>query len=136
MKTYVKPEIKVLDTLAEGVFAASGDVGCYSVNAYIHQTPQDGRGDYRIQANGSHNASDGHHAGEQYLTLHFNMPVTYISSNGYKCIGSGTSTLKIYYNYHNNGNDNVGLGDVVVNAEAGLVLLESSLDCNHYCGQH
>ena len=50
-KTYSKPVVTIDIGLAEGVYAASG---CYTVSAYIHQKPETGRGDYRIQLNGQH----------------------------------------------------------------------------------
>ena len=53
MSKYVKPVISLDEGMAEGVYAASG---CYTASAYIHQTPENGRGDYRIQVNGKHNA--------------------------------------------------------------------------------
>ena len=53
MVKYSKPMVTVDQGLAEGVYAASG---CYTASAYIHQTPHTGRGDYRIQVNGKHNA--------------------------------------------------------------------------------
>ena len=43
MKEYMKPMLVTSDELAEGVYLASG---CYTASAYIHQTPQDGRGDF------------------------------------------------------------------------------------------
>ena len=46
MKKYSKPTIFVNDEDSEGVYAASG---CYSITVNIHQKPQNGRGDYRIQ---------------------------------------------------------------------------------------
>lgn len=51
MKKYSKPTIFVNDEDSEGVYAASG---CYSITVNIHQKPQNGRGDYRIQVNGIH----------------------------------------------------------------------------------
>lgn len=134
MKDYSKPIIVRNEELAEGVYAASGD--CYVVNAYIHQIPEYGRGDYRIQVNGVHNAADGHHSGEQVLTLVFNIPVTYKSSNGTLVGGDNTNAISIKYNYHNNQVDNIGLGDVIVEADAGLAVVGGNLSCNHDCGQH
>ena len=43
MREYMKPMLVTSDELAEGVYLASG-AGCYTASAYIHQTPQDGRG--------------------------------------------------------------------------------------------
>lgn len=88
MKNYEKPIVKLEEEKAEGVYMASGDSidgnnsgsGCYTVSAYIHQTPEIGREDYRIQVNAHHSAS--HNCNGQILTLNFNQPVTYQSSGG------------------------------------------------------
>lgn len=139
MKNYVKPVMLDNEEVFEGVYAASGagdGADCYTVTAYIHQTPETGRGDYRIQVNGVHAAANGHHSGEQVLTLSFNQPVEYSSSNGTLVSGSGTATINIKYNYHNNGNDNIGLGDVVVTSDDGLAITGAMLSCNYDCGQH
>lgn len=137
MDHYVKPAILANEEIAEGVYAASGEgADCYTVTAYIHQSPQEGRGDYRIQVNGVHAAEDGHHSGRQTLVLSFNQPVVYSWSNGTLADGDGTASISIDYAYHNNGNDNIGLGDVIVTADAGLAVTGSVLYCNHDCGQH
>lgn len=134
MKNYVKPVVLDNEEVFEGVYAASGN--CYTVTTSIHQDPQEGRIDYRIQVNGTHAADDGHHGGEQVLTLSFNMPVTYVSSNGTLVSGDGTSSIQIKYNYHNNAYDNIGLGDVVVSSSDGLGITGAVLSCNYDCGQH
>jgi hypothetical protein len=134
MRNYTKPIIVKNNEFAEGVYAASGE--CYSVNFQIHQKPEVGRGDYRIQVNGVHAATDGHHSGEQVLTINFNIPVIYKGSNGTLIGGDGTNTISIKYNYHNNQNDNIGLGDVIVESDAGLAVVGGNLSCNHDCGQH
>lgn len=139
MKNYEKPIALVNSGLAEGVFMASGANGgtdCYTVTTNIHQRPETGREDYRIQVNAVHAATDGHHSGHQVLTLSFNQPVKYVSSNGSIKSGDGTTSIKIEYAYHNNGGDNIGLGDVVVESGPGLSVTGSSLWCNHNCGQH
>lgn len=64
MANYSKPMVTVDQGLAESVYAASG---CYTASAYIHQTPQTGRGDYRIQVNGQHKAD--HKNDAQLLTI-------------------------------------------------------------------
>ena len=131
---YFKPIVICNEDLAEGIYAASGD--CYSVSGYVHQTQEEGRHDYRVQFDGVHAAADGHHSGEQVLTITFNMPVVYKSSAGNYVGGNGTNCIQIKYNYHNNGNDNIGLGDVVVEGDEGLAVAGASLSCNHCCGQH
>ena len=119
---YRKPIILTNDSLFEGVYAASG---CYTANAYIHQTPETGRGDYRIQVNGKHDAD--HTKETQWLHITFNMPVVYGSSQGSLDSGDGTNTLVIRYNYHQNPNDNIGLGDLVVEADQGLAVTAVSI---------
>lgn len=136
MKDYVKPMVINSEEVAESVYMASGGSDCYTVNAYIHQAPQEGRGDYRIQVNAAHAAGDGHHSGKQTLTISFNKPVVYSSSNGTLNSGDGTTTLEIKFNYHSNGNDNIGLGEIVVKADAGLAITGASLSCNYDCSQH
>ena len=141
MKKYEKPAVMLTDGIAEGVYMASGDGAgsgsdCYTVTARIHQKPETGRGDFRIQVDGKHAADDNHHSGEQVLVLYFNQAVTYSSSNGSLKSGDGTDTIEITYNYHNNAYDNIGLGDVVVQSEAGLTVTGAQLICNHDCGQH
>ena len=124
MKKYSKPVVSVDNGLAEGVYAASG-AGCYDASAYIHQTPQTGRGDYRIQVNGKHNAD--HTKESQVLTISFNQNVTYVSGGAGLISGNGTSTLKIKLSYHQNPNDNIGFGDLVVTSDAGLAITSVSI---------
>ena len=119
---YNKPMIFGTNDLAEGVYAASG---CYTANAYIHQTPETGRGDYRIQVNGKHDAD--HTKETQWLHITFNMPVAYSWSQGTLESGNNTNTLVIRYNYHQNPTDNIGLGDLVVTADQGLAISAVSI---------
>lgn len=128
MNHYESPMLFTNEELSEGVYLASGDTlagGCYTASATIHQSPQTGRGDYRIQVNGQHNAD--HTREAQTLTISFNLPVTYNSSGGTYVSGSGTQTLVINYNYHQNPTDNIGLGDLVVTADAGLAVTSVSI---------
>lgn len=122
MKKYSKPTILVNDEYSEGVYAASG---CYTVTASILQDNQIGRNDYRIQVNGKH---DSDHTGDaQTLTVSFNMPVTYKSSSGILQGAFVGTTIVVKYNYHQNRKDNIGLGDLVVEAEQGLQITSISL---------
>lgn len=133
MKTYVKPIVLANEELAEGVYAASGD--CYIVTTNIHQKPETGRGDYRIQVDGDHNVTD-HHSTAQVLILTFNQSVEYVSSNGTLVSGEGSSQISISYAYHNNEKDHIGLGDVVVKSDPGLAVVNAVLTCNYTCEQH
>ena len=135
MNTYSKPIVIVNEELAEGVYAASG--GCYTVTGYCHQVPELGRGNYVAQFNAVHAASDGHHSGKQTLIITYNTTVTYVRSNGNYAGGNGTNTISIDYAYHNNVNDNIGLGDVYVVSDVdNLEVVSAVLTCNHDCGQH
>lgn len=123
MSTYSKPVIQIDHDLAEGIYAASG--ACYTADAYIHQTPETGRGDYRIQVNGKHNAD--HTKEAQTLKISFNQNVTYVSGGAGLINGNGTTTLTVKLAYHQNPTDNIGFGDLVVNSEAGLAITGVSI---------
>ncbi|MEF2686100.1 MAG: hypothetical protein U0M62_01280 [Lachnospiraceae bacterium] len=128
MSTYSRPVISVDAGMAEGVYAASGSTGCYDVTAKIHQRPETGRGDYRIQVNAHHNAD--HTREAQTLTISFNQNVTYVScnGNGASCVGgNGTPTLTITLTYHQNPGDNIGFGDLCVTSDAGLAITGISI---------
>lgn len=127
MAKYSKPMVTVDQGLAEGVYAASG-AGCYTATAKINQTPQTGRGDYRIQVNGKHNAD--HTKKAQILTISFNLPVTYVSCNGNGASlqsGDGTNTLVINLGYQQNSTDSIGFGDLIVTADSGLAITGVSI---------
>ncbi|MCD8346967.1 MAG: hypothetical protein LUD16_03240 [Lachnospiraceae bacterium] len=128
-KMYRRPVVLANEEISEGVYTASGNgTGCYSVSAYITQTPETGRETYVIQVNAKHDAD--HTSSSQTLVLSFNQAVTYVSSGGSLKSGDGTSTLYIDYTYWNNASDNIGLGDVYVSAGDGLVITGYSLICN------
>lgn len=122
MKTYSKPVVTIDIGLAEGVYATSG---CYTASAYIHQTPQTGRGDYRIQVNGQHHSD--HTKEAQTLTISFNQNVTYVSGGAGLISGNGTLILTIKLSYHQNPNDNIGFGDLVVTSDPGLAITGVSI---------
>lgn len=121
---YSRPSVMVNETLAEGVYAASGSVPegpagnatCYETTAYIHQTPELGRETYVLQVNSKH--VDSHTCSKQQLVLNFSAPVEYVSSNGTYVSGNGSNTITIDYSYWNNPSDNIGLGDVSVKTSA------------------
>lgn len=122
-KEYVEPTAEKLNFKFEDqVVAESGDVSnsCYDVQATIYQKPEPGRDDYRIHVNGKHHAN--HTSNHQTLTISFNMPVTYLFSNGLLRSGDGTPTLVIDYHYYNNPVDNIGLGDIAVKSSHGLAI--------------
>lgn len=124
MAKYSKPMVTVDQGLAEGVYAASG-AGCYTASAFIHQTPETGRGDFRIQVNGKHNAD--HTREAQVLTISFNQNVTYVSGGAGLIRGDGTTTLQIKLSYHQNPTDNIGFGDLIVTADTGLSITGVSI---------
>ncbi len=141
MKIYERPIVLANEELAEGVYAASGAAAggdCYTVTANIHQTPEGGREDYRIQVNAQHNAT--HHSTAQELTISFNQPVNYSFCNGNGASlksGDGTATLVISLSYHNNDTDNIGFGDLAVTSGPGLAITSVAMSsCNRTCAQH
>ena len=127
MKGYKKPVIFVDSGMAEGIYTASGATssGCYDASAYIHQTPETGRGDYRIQIKGKHNSD--HTKEQQILTISFNQNVNYVSGGAGLQSGNGTTTLHIKLSYHQNPTDNIGFGDLIVNSDAGLAITGVSI---------
>lgn len=134
MDNYEKPAVLANEDIAEGVYAASGaEDNCYEVTTKIHQKPETGRVDYRIQVDARHAAGDNHHSTAQELVLSFNQPVEYISSDGTLLEGDGSTSITIAYSYHSNEYDKIGLGDVVVKADAGLAVTGAALSCNHDC---
>ena len=94
---------------------SGGDKGssCYSCSAQINQRPEVGRDDFRIQINAQHHGD--HSCDEQTLTIIFNHPATFIScSNGSLNSGNNTTKIQVKLRYHNNANDNIGMGDFIV----------------------
>ena len=114
MSSYEKPVLVELDETVEGVYAASS---CYTVTARIHQQTNN---IYRIQVDAKHDAT--HSCSKQTLFLSFNMPVEYQGSSGTLRGSSAGTQIAIDYSYWNNPKDNIGLGDVTVSAEDGLVI--------------
>lgn len=137
MMNYERPIILANEEVAEGVYAASGVGGenCYTVSAYITQTPQEGNLRYTIHLDAQHNTTT-HHSSGQVLVLSFNMPVKYSWSNGTCVGGDGTSELRISYSYHSNAVESIGLSDVYVEAGEGLSVAGARLECNYSCDQH
>lgn len=139
-RAYEKPVALANEELMEGVYMTSGDTtgsDCYTVTAHIHQPPETGREDYRIQVDAVHAAK--HHGDHQTLVISFNQPVQFSYCNGKGATlagGDGTSTLRIDFTYHQNQNDNIGLGDLVVTSNDGLAITGAQMICGKTCGQH
>jgi hypothetical protein len=126
--TYEKPIIFENDEISEGVYLASGGTssGCYTASGIIHQTPHGARGFYSIQINGTHNAN--HTNESQTITVSFNQEVTNATCNSVSSLsGVGTSTIVLYRNGHQNGNDHIGFGDLKVESAAGLQILSVTI---------
>lgn len=138
MREYRKPILIPNEELAEGIFAASGD-NCYTFWAHIAQKPELGNPVYTIQIDGKHHAADGHHSSERTVIINFNLPVSYVSSNAVSVEGDGTTSLKLSFvdgfgSYHNNAEDNIGLGQLKVTAAEGLAITAVGSDfCNKTC---
>lgn len=146
VNTYKKPVVLLNEELAEGVYAASGAQGggedCYTCSGKVVQKPATGNLNFVIQFDAKHSSTT-HHSTAQTLTIKFNKPVYFNEcyGNGAKYVsGSGTDTLVISYTYHNNGVDNIGLGDLKVmtvdGSWDGLEVKSTVLACNYDCDQH
>lgn len=147
-KLYSKPVVLLNEDLAEGVFTASlgggggggsdrvesvSGVGCHSASAYIHQKPETGRGDFRVQVNGDHLSTSEHSSESQIITIKFNQNVTF-KECGFAALesGSGTNTLKLRRSIHQNPRaGGIGGGDVVVTSDDGLGLISIRVDCEN-----
>lgn len=89
---------------------------CYSCTAQINQRPETGRDDFRIQINAQHHGN--HICDEQYLTVIFSNRATFIScSNGSLMGPNNTERIEVRLRYHNNPNDNIGMGDFTVKSD-------------------
>ena len=90
-----------------------GGSSCYTCSAKINQRPETGRDDFRIQINAQHHGD--HTCDQQILTVVFNSPATFIScSNGRLNAANNTTHIQVKLSYHNNQNDNIGMGDFIV----------------------
>ena len=129
MTKYEKPMVIANDELAEGVFAASG---CYTVTWDKHQENQEGRTTLRFHIGAVHDAN--HTCSEQYLTLNFTMPVKYVGSEGTltspASADTETTTMTIKFNKWNNGQDNIGMGDVTVIGDSAADISSASMTDN------
>ncbi|MBP7176823.1 MAG: hypothetical protein KBA53_11515 [Thermoclostridium sp.] len=135
MKTfYEKPRVLKNDDLSEGVYMASGTgSACYTAWGTKTQSPQEGRGTYVFQLDGKHNSTttDSHTNNAQKVTVSFNQKVTYGSSSGTLVSGDDTSKLVISYAYWQNATDNIGLGNLSVVSESGLLLTGITISDGH-----
>ena len=114
-----------------GTTRTGGGSSCYTCTAKINQRPETGRDDFRIQINAQHHGD--HTCDQQILTVVFNYPVTFIScSNGRINAANNTAHIQVKLNYHNNQNDNIGMGDFIVKcSKRDLEILECYINDGH-----
>ena len=127
--SYKKPEVKIDEGFAEGIYAASG---CQAVVARIHQKPEVGRNDYRIQADVKHQAD--HTVEEEEFLIQFNQSVTFKEWNvgTATLIGSATGAeLRFKINRHANPVENIGAGDLIVESGNGLAIIGTWMEKIH-----
>lgn len=78
-----------------------------------------------------------HHSSKQKFVITFNQLVLYVSNNAANVMSSGTNMLILEYNYHNNNSENIGLGNVYIESNSGLNILNTTcVYCNMDCGIH
>ena len=104
---------------------------CYTCSAKINQKPETGRDDFRIQINAQHHGD--HSCDEQLLTMIFNYPVNFIScSNGSLNSPNNNSRIQVKLRYHNNPNDNIGMGDFIVKSSHNdLIIVNCYINDGH-----
>lgn len=133
-KLYSKPVVLLNEDLAEGVYAASGGVAssdCWTADAYIHQTPETGRNDYRIQVNAYHTNPENHRSGA-IVTIVFNQSVTVTNAGGGSQVyGNSTgSTISVKFDIGTyNSNESKGWGDLTVTSGDGLEIVDVGIQC-------
>ena len=131
MKDYKKPMIINMGT-AEGVYLASGAVEsseCWTIDAYIHQTPETGRHDYRLQVDCFHSNAD-HHVSTFIATFTFNKEVVIKhAGNATTVVGTGTTVSVKGGPGTSNPNESFGFGDFQVTADEGLELISVGIQC-------
>ena len=139
MSNYKKPVVLLNEELSEGVYAASGDEvsgggltnsECWTVKARIHQSPETGRGDYRIQVDAYH-TNPGHHNSGAIVTIVFNQSVSVTNAGGGAWVKQGQgSTISVEFNIGtSNANESKGWGDLIVTSDAGLEILDVGIQC-------
>lgn len=75
-----------------------------------------------------------HHSSKQQFVITFNQLVLYVSNNAANVMSSGTNMLTLEYNNHNNNSENIGLGNIYVESDSGLNILNTTcvywnMDC-------
>ena len=104
---------------------------CWTATASISQRPQGDHGEYRIQMDVVHTNPELHNAGA-IITLTFNQPVTVTNAGGGAWVsGSDTgSTVSIQFDMGTaNANESKGWGDLAVTSDAGLEIVDVSIQC-------
>lgn len=134
MNSYESPVAIVNEDLSEGVYMASGassSSDCWTVTAHIHQRPETGRGDYRLQVDATHLNPDFHRS-SAVITFVFNNVVTVTNpGGGASVMGDITgSTIELAFDVGtSNPNEHRGWGDFTVVSDAGLELVSVSIRC-------
>lgn len=145
MNKYERPIIEINETLAEGVYAASGanNSDCMTVNASITQGYSVTKeGMYAVQVESNHDGSlyrgDGHAASGITVTLYFNQPVTcdgsyYQGESGTSYFvsgGNGTSTLTLTFSGATASAGTKYWGQIYIASEPGLALNSAAIACH------
>ena len=96
--------------------SGNGGDGCWTVKENSHQSPEEGRLNWRFQLDAFHNAEDQHNSTAQKFVLTFNIPVTFVGCQEGTCVGGdNTRTLHVKRTHFANwNNESVGLGDLDV----------------------
>lgn len=97
---------------------------CFDVVATLYEHSDS---NYRYMIEATHNSE--HTTDNEILTLTFNEPVTYLSSEGALLSGNGTTTLQLGLTRHLNYNDNLGFLVRVTCESDSLGLVSARMQC-------
>lgn len=106
MSKYIKPVIVINDELSEGVYAASGEPECWTINVTSDQNDAGGYHTFRVAC--THNVVGQHVSTGTTIVITFNQPVTAVEFEGFTASVSGSvATLKreTHGNAYGNGDN-------------------------------
>lgn len=109
MKKYVKPMVEVNEDLAEGIYAASGDSGCWTINS-VNKESGGGHERY-FEVNTTHSMDVQHISNAFVMEFDFNYPISEARTDFEGAVTVSGNTVRIERNYHGNA---YKAGDLVV----------------------
>lgn len=131
-KEYCCPDVIVNDSISEGVYAASGDVECWTIDVTLAQADAGGYANFRVSA--KHNPGGRHISSQTEFTVTFNKNITnaYCEGNAISVAGNVVKvTRELHGNAYGNGDNFNVLLNVYADDLAGLAVVDKSIVCTH-----